>query len=319
MTVKTEPIVAPTEPLADAPQPPKKLTPRKVRRARQRRALKRFWGDFSRNKMGMAGLFILLFFIGMAIFSFFADPGRLDPTVTTGGPRLGGPSLAYPLGTDRQGISVLSLIIEGSRTSLYIGLTAALISMLLGTAVGLWAGYKGAVTDSLLMRLTDAFLVLPWLAFAIVMASILGQSTFAIILIIGITSWAGTARLVRAQVLSVKERNYIERSRALGSSDYQVVMRHVLPNLMPVIFANTILTIAIAILSESALSFLGLGNPLSKSWGTIIEYAFGAGALSLHAWWWLMGPSLCIVAVVLGFTMVGFAMDEIINPRIRER
>ena len=269
--------------------------------------------------MGVAGLIILLFFIGMAIFSFFADPARLDPTLTVDGPRLAGPSLHYPLGTDRQGISVLSLVVEGSRTSLYIGLTAALISMLLGTAVGLWAGYKGAVTDSLLMRLTDAFLVLPWLAFAIVMASILGQSTFAIILIIGITSWAGTARLVRAQVLSVKERTYIERSRALGASDFQVVIRHVLPNLMPVIFANTILTIAIAILSESALSFLGLGNPLSKSWGTIIEYAFHAGALSLHAWWWLMGPSFSIVLVVLGFTMVGFAMDEIINPRIRER
>ena len=317
--MKTQPIIAPTEPPADAPAPPKKLTPRKVRGARRRRALKHFWSDFSTNKMGMAGLLILLFFIGMAIFSFFADPGRLDPTVVTDGPRLAGPSLAYPLGTNQQGISVLSLVVEGSRTSLYIGLTAALISMLLGTTVGLWAGYKGAVTDSLLMRLTDAFLVLPWLAFAIVMASILGQSTVAIILIIGITSWAGTARLVRAQVLSVKERNFIERSRALGSSDYQVVMRHVLPNLMPVIFANTILTIAIAILSESALSFLGLGNPLSKSWGTIIDNAFQAGALTLHAWWWLMAPSLSIVLVVLGFTMVGFAMDEIINPRIRER
>jgi peptide/nickel transport system permease protein len=317
--VKTEPIVAPSEPPADAPLPPKKLSPRKLRRARRRRALRKFWSDFSRNKMGMAGVIILLFFIGMAIFSAVADPARLDPTITTNGPRLAGPSFRYPLGTDRQGISVLSLVIEGSRTSLYIGLTAAVISMVIGTAVGLWAGYKSAVTDALLMRITDAFLVLPWLAFAIVMASILGQNTFAIILIIGITSWAGTARLVRAQVLSVKERNYIERSRALGTSDFQVVIRHVLPNLMPVIFANTILTIAIAILSESALSFLGLGNPLSKSWGTLIEEAFGAGALSLHAWWWLMAPSLCIVLVVLGFTMVGFAMDEIINPRIRER
>jgi peptide/nickel transport system permease protein len=317
--VKTEPIVAPSEPPADAPLPPKKLSPRKLRRARRRRALRKFWSDFSRNKMGMAGVIILLFFIGMAIFSAVADPARLDPTITTNGPRLAGPSFRYPLGTDQQGISVLSLVIEGSRTSLYIGLTAAVISMVIGTAVGLWAGYKSAVTDALLMRITDAFLVLPWLAFAIVMASILGQNTFAIILIIGITSWAGTARLVRAQVLSVKERNYIERSRALGTSDFQVVIRHVLPNLMPVIFANTILTIAIAILSESALSFLGLGNPLSKSWGTLIEEAFGAGALSLHAWWWLMAPSLCIVLVVLGFTMVGFAMDEIINPRIRER
>jgi peptide/nickel transport system permease protein len=120
-------------------------------------------------------------------------------------------------------------------------------------------------------------------------------------------------------VLSVKERTYIERSRALGASDAHVVIKHVTPNLMPVIFANTILTIAIAILSESQLSFLGLGDPKSKSWGTMIDEAFHAGALTLHAWWWLMAPSLSIVLVVLGFTMLGFAMDEILNPRIRER
>jgi peptide/nickel transport system permease protein len=125
--------------------------------------------------------------------------------------------------------------------------------------------------------------------------------------------------LVRAQSLSTKERAYIERSRALGGSDWYVMTRHLLPNLMPVIFANTILTIAIAILSESALSFLGLGDPLSKSWGTTIEEAFNTGALTLGMWWWLLGPSLCIVLVVLAFTMVGSAMDEIINPRIRER
>jgi peptide/nickel transport system permease protein len=183
----------------------------------------------------------------------------------------------------------------------------------------MWAGYKSSITDVALMRLTDVFLVLPWLALAIVLAAMFGQNFWIIILIIGLTSWAGTARLVRAQVLSVKERTYIERSRALGGSDRHVVLKHITPNLMPVIFANTILTIAIAILSESQLSFLGLGDPKSKSWGTIIEEAFSHGALSLHAWWWLMAPSLCIVLVVLAFTMVGFAMDEIINPRIRER
>jgi peptide/nickel transport system permease protein len=191
--------------------------------------------------------------------------------------------------------------------------------MVLGTTIGMWAGYKSSVTDAVLMRLTDVFLVIPWLALAIVLASMFGQNMWIIILIIGLTSWAGTSRLVRSQVLSVKERTYIERSRALGASDFHVVAKHITPNLMPVIFANTILTIAIAILSESQLSFLGLGDAKSKSWGTVIEDAFHAGALSLHAWWWLMAPSLCIVLVVLAFTMVGFAMDEILNPRIRER
>ncbi len=316
--MKTEPIAPPEH---DVPPValPKKLTPRQLKRARRRRALRGFWAQFRENKMGLVGVAILAFFVAMAIFSIFADKGRLDPTIVTNGPRLAGPSMQYPLGTDQQGISVLSLVIEGSRISLFVGLTAALISMFLGTTIGLWAGYKGAFADGLLMRLTDAFLVLPWLAFAIVLAAVFGQSMGIIIIIIGVTSWAGTARLVRAQVLSVKERTFIERSRALGAKDSQIVIRHVLPNLMPIIFANTILTIAIAILSESALAFLGLGDPLAKSWGTLIGEAFDAGALSLHAWWWLMAPSLSIVFVVLAFTMIGFAMDEIINPRIRER
>ncbi|HTG48784.1 MAG TPA: ABC transporter permease [Actinomycetota bacterium] len=296
-----------------------KISPRKLRRARQRKAIARFWAQFRTSKMGMAGLIILIFFSVMAISSIFADKGRLDPTITTNGPILAPPSLQYPLGTDDYGISVLSLVVEGSRISLFIGLVATVISMLLGSGIGIWSGYKAGIQDTSLMFVTDAFLVLPWLALAIVLAAIFGQNVWVIIAIIGFTSWAGTARLVRAQVLSVKERTYIERSRALGASDWHVVSRHVLPNVMPVIFANTILTIAIAILSESALSFLGLGNPLQVTWGTIIEKAFRAGALTLGAWWWLLAPSACIVLVVLAFTMVGFAFDDIVNPRIRER
>ena len=317
--MKTEPaITAPPE----APTPvalPKKLTPKQLKWARRRRALSRFWSEFHQSKAGMIGLAILVFFAATAIFSIFANKGALDPTVTTNGPRLAGPSLKYPLGTQIDGISVLSLTIEGSRISLFVGLAAAFISMALGTIIGMWAGYKSAVHDAILMRITDVFLVLPWLALAIVLAAMFGQNFWIIIIIIGLTSWAGTARLVRAQVLSVKERTYIERSRALGASDAHVVIKHITPNLMPVIFANTILTIAIAILSESQLSFLGLGDPKAQSWGTQIEQAFTHGALTLHAWWWLMAPSLSIVLVVLGFTMVGFAMDEIVNPRIRER
>jgi peptide/nickel transport system permease protein len=317
--VKTE-----TEPIASSTEEvpvllPKRLSPRRIRWARRRKALTRFWSQFRTNKMGMFGLAILLFFIGMAIFSIFADKGRLDPTITTNGPVLANPSWAYPLGTNLQGISILSLVVEGSRISLFVGLTASLISMLIGSSIGIWAGYRSGFSDVILMRITDVFLVLPWLALAIVLAAVFGQNMWVIIFIIGLTSWAGTSRLVRAQVLSVKERTYIERSRALGGSDWHVVTRHVLPNVMPVIFANTILTIAIAILSESALSFLGLGDPLRPSWGTTIEEAFNNGALTLGKSAWLLAPSFCIVAVVLAFTMVGFAMDEIVNPRIRER
>jgi len=293
--------------------------PRKIRRARRRQAMGRFWKQYRRSVMGMLGLVILIFFIGMALFAiFFANPAATDPTLTKG-PVLAPPSRAYPLGTDDTGISVLSLVIAGSKTSLLVGLAATVISMTVGAFIGIVAGYRAGLTDVSLMRVTDMFLVIPWLALAIVLASIFGQSLFIIICIIGFTSWPGTARLVRAQVLSVKEHQYVERGRGLGASDWYVVTRHVLPNVMPVILANTILTVAIAILSESALSFLGLGDPFNITWGTIIEFAFEAGATSIGAWWWLLAPSMCIVLVVLGFTLCGFAFDEIINPRLRER
>jgi peptide/nickel transport system permease protein len=317
MKTETEPVAPPS---TEAPVAlPKRLSPRRIRWARRKKALSRFWEQFRKNKMGMFGLAILVFFFAMAIFSIFASKGRLDPTITTDGPILANPSWKYPFGTNLQGISVLSLVIEGSRTSLFVGLTASLISMVIGSAIGIWAGYRSGISDVVLMRITDVFLVLPWLALAIVLAAVFGQNIWVIIFIIGLTSWAGTSRLVRSQVLSVKERTYIERSRALGGSDWHVVTRHVLPNVTPVIFANTILTIAIAILSESALSFLGLGDPFRVTWGTIIEDAFTNGALTLGKWSWLLAPSFCIVIVVLAFTMVGFAMDEIVNPRIRER
>jgi peptide/nickel transport system permease protein len=140
-----------------------------------------------------------------------------------------------------------------------------------------------------------------------------------IILVIGATSWPSTSRLVRAQVLSVKTRPYVERARALGAGHWHMTTRHILPNVGPIIFANTVLLVAIAILSETTLSFLGLGDPLSISWGTILEAAFNAGASTAGNWWWLVPPGLSIVLVVLAFTMCGYALDEILNPRLRRR
>ena len=266
----------------------------------------------------MAGLAILVFFVGVAIFGVFADTSGTRITEATGDP-LQPPSASYPLGTDNYGRSVLTLTIQGAKVSLLVGLSATLITMVIGSAVGLIAGFRGGWLDQLLMRVTDWGLVIPWLVLAISLASIFGQSLFIIILVIGLTTWPSTARLVRAQVLSVKERPYVERSRALGASEWHLVTRHILPNVMPVIMANTVLIVAIAILSETALSFLGLGDPFSISWGQILEQANTAGASTLGAWWWLGAPGLCIVLVVLAFTMIGFALDEIINPRIRER
>jgi peptide/nickel transport system permease protein len=293
--------------------------PRRIAWQRRRLAVSRFWKSFRRSKMGMAGLIILIFFFLVAVFApLLADPKGLDPTLVNG-PQLAPPSWQYPLGTDDLGRSVLTMVIWGSRISLLVGLLATILTMIIGAGIGILSGYRAGWTDGLLMRITDWFLVIPWIALAIVLASILGQSLGIIIFVIGVTSWASTARIVRSQVLSVRERSYVERARALGANDWHVITRHVLPNVFPVIFANTILIVATAILSETTLSFLGLGDPLHISWGTIIENAFDAGATSLGAWWWLVSPGVAIVLVVVAFTMCGYAMDDILNPRLRQR
>src|SRR5712691_1127098 len=281
-------------PLA-ATAPPKVLTdPRKIARARRKAALKRVWKIFRKNKMGMAGLGILVFFILVAIFApLLASHCDLSPTCHPNNPQYAAPSLKFPFGTDNLGRSVLSLTIWGTRISMIVGLAATALTMLLGSAIGLFAGYYGAWRETVLMRVTDWFLVIPFLPLAIVLAALLGPSLITIIFVIGVTSWPSTARVIRAQVLSVKTRAYVERSRALGSSDWHLMSRHILPNVAPLIFANTILTVAVAILSESTLSFLGLGDPLHTSWGTMLEFAFHAGAGTTGAWWWLLPPGLC--------------------------
>lgn len=293
-------------------------SPRKIVWARRRAALRRFWAAYRKDKMGVAGLVILLFFSCIAIYAVFADDTGTRITEATG-PRLAPPSLEYPFGTDDQGRSVLTLTLHGSKISLLVGLSATVITMVIGSAIGLLAGFRGGWIDQLLMRITDWGLVIPWLVLAISLASIFGQSLFVIILVIGLTTWPSTARLVRSQTLSVKERPYVERARALGASNWHLITRHLLPNVMPVIMANTVLIVAIAILSETQLSFLGLGDPLSQSWGLILEQASSSGAATQGAWWWLGAPGLCIVLVVLSFTMIGFALDQIINPRLRDR
>jgi peptide/nickel transport system permease protein len=292
--------------------------PRQIKRARRRRALADFWRQFRKSKMGVAGLLILVFFIGMAIFAVFASKDGLDPTLVNG-PRLAPPSLEYPLGTDNFGVSILTQVVQGSKVSLLVGLVASIMTIAIGALVGIVAGYRGGAYDTLLMRFTDFGLVVPWLALAIILASIIGPSLLTIIIVIGVTSWPSTARLVRSQVLSVRERPYVERARALGGGNWHMIGHHVLPNVMPVILANAVLVVAIAILSETALSFLGLGDPFHPSWGTMIEDAFAGSATTLGAWWWIVPPGACIVLVVLAFTMIGFALDEIINPKLRER
>lgn len=303
----------------EAPAPPPLRDPKRIRWARRRRALGGFWRVYRRSTMGMVGLGLLAIFVIVALTAPLLV-GEEDISVQNPpGVPFQPPSLEFPLGTDDFGRSILDLVIYGSRISLLVGFAATVMTMVVGTVVGIAGGYFGGKTDAVMNAFTNWFLVIPWIPLAIVLASILGQSLLNTIIVIGVTSWAGTARLVRADTLSVKERPYVERARALGASNWHLVSRHILPNVMPVIFANTVLTVALSILAETTLSLLGLGDPSSTSWGAIIFESFDAGALSAGLWWWLIPPGVCICLVTLAFTMCGYALDEVLNPKIRER
>ena len=191
--------------------------------------------------------------------------------------------------------------------------------MLIGTLVGLLSGYFTGWPGAVLFRLTEWVLVIPFLPLAIVLASVLGRSLVNIVIVIGVTSWPGTALLIRSQTLSIKERAYLERARVLGAGRWHQIRRHVLPNVMPMVFANTTLTVAIAILTETTLSFLGLGDPTRVSWGSMLDDAYQVGAITTGSWWFIVPPGLCVVLVVLSFTLIGQALEDVLNPRLEGR
>jgi peptide/nickel transport system permease protein len=299
-------------------QEPRTLSARAVVRARKRAARARFLAEFRRETAGVVGLAILVVFIALALLApLLFSSNELKVTEATGG-TLQGPNGTYWLGTDETGRSVLALLVWGTRVSLLVGFAATVISMAIGTIVGIASGHFGTWVGAILERLTDWFLVIPFLPLAIALSTVLGASLVNVIVVIGVTSWPGTARLVRAQTLSVEARPYLERARVLGGGHWHQMSRHVLPNVMPLVLANTTLTVAIAILSETTLSFLGLGDPFRVSWGSMLDDAFGAGAISSGAWWYTMPPGVCVVVVVLAFTLVGRALENVLDPRAGE-
>jgi peptide/nickel transport system permease protein len=295
-------------------------SPRALAWQRRRRALGRAWGQYRRHRAGMIGLGILVTIVAMALLApVISDAKELDVVNTVDNPTWAKPWDFAPLGTDNFGRSVWAQFVWGARISLVVGLAATIVAIVIGSVVGILSGFYRGILSAVLARLTEWFLVIPFLPLAIVLAAILGPSIENLILVIGITSWPSTARLVRAQVLTLKERPYVERSRALGASNRHLMGRHVLPNVSPIILANLTLTVPIAILSETTLAFLGLGDPSRASWGKMLEEAFNAGALGRNAWWYFLPPGLGIMAVVLAFTLIGTALEEILDPRLRER
>ena len=291
---------------------------RRIAWLRRRRALAGAWAQYRRSRPGMIGLVVLVLFVAMALAApLLADEAGLSAVNTTANDPWLSPSEFAPLGTDKLGRSIWTQIVWGSRISLLVGLAATLIATVIGMVVGIAAGFYGHRTGAVLMRLTEWFLVIPFLPAAIVLAAVLGPSIRNIILVIGITSWPSMARIVRAQVLTLKQRLYVDRSRALGASDAHLMGRHILPNIAGLVLANTTLTVPVAILSETTLAFLGLGDPANASWGKMLEEAFTQGAITEQAWWYYIPPGVGILLVVLAFTLVGHALEEVLDPRLK--
>jgi peptide/nickel transport system permease protein len=287
--------------------------------ARRRARAADVWRQFRASRSGMAGLMLLVLVVVLALLAPVIAPARLLDVTRIDNPINHPPTWRLPLGTDPSGRSVLVTLLWGARVSLLVGVVATLISMVIGTVVGMAAGHFRGWASEVLLRVVDFFLVLPSLLLAIVLSSVLHRGVWTIILAIGVTSWASTARLVRAQTLTIEARPYIERSWALGAGHRHVIAKHVLPAVLPLVMANTTLTVGSAIIAESTLSFLGLGDTTKPSWGTMLKLALDSGAATGGFWWFVLSPGVAIVVVVLAFTLVGRAFEAVVNPTLRVR
>jgi peptide/nickel transport system permease protein len=276
-----------------------------------------FWRTFRRSKMGMVGAFMLLSAVFMAVFAPQLAPHDPKEQVrVTIDDIYSPPNSEYLLGRDDAGKDVLSNFIYGARVSLIVGFFASFISIVIGGTVGILAGYYGGRLENILMRFTDIMLVIPDFPLIVLLVALTKPSLLNIILVIGLLGWTGSARLVRAQTIAVKQRKFVLRARAIGAGHGHIIRRHIFPLVLPLIVVNTVLVISLAILNESALSFLGLSDPTQLSWGQMLNFAFTRGAMSSGAWWVLVVPGLGIVWLVLGCTLLGQGLEQVLNPRL---
>ena len=268
------------------------------------------------HRMGRIGLVIITLFLVAALFAPYLR--TVDPQKSGKGENiLQSPSAQFWLGTDDLARDVWSQTIYGSRVSLTIGMVAAVVSVFTGALVGLLAGFYGGMIEEILMRAVDFFMMLPQLPLMIVLAAVLGPSMWNIIFVVSLVSWPTTARVVRSQVLSLKERPFVEASRCIGASNFRLMFSEILPNVISLMFAQAVLMITWAIYSEAILSFLGLGDPTRVSWGSMLHFAFESGVLA-RSLWWVLPPIGCIVLLIVSFTFLGSAVSDLMTPGYKE-
>jgi len=282
---------------------------------------RRRWLSVRRNPLGFLGAGILLCFVLMALFapilprlSEIYDPVQgMDPEILG----TSSPSGRHLLGTDAWGGDILSQLMHGARTALLGAVGAAATSVAIGTFIGLVAGYFAGFVDGTLMRLVDVMLTLPLIPLVLVVSSALGQlSIWGLVLLIGFLGWPGIARVIRAQALSLRARDFIESARAYGAGDLRIILRHMAPSVLPLAFVYMSLTANGAIFLEAALSFLGLGDPNTVSWGMMLQWCFKTGN-TFRAPYWMLPPGLAISALCFSFYLIGRGLDEVVNPRLR--
>jgi len=290
-----------------------------------KRNLRDFWKAFHRNKLGLLGGFLVLTAIIVAVCAPLLTPYQPTEIIRDENGRgltFAPPSVHKPLGTDDAGRDIWTQLIYGARISLSVGFLAGFIAMFVGSLFGILAGYFGGHLDNLLMRITDILLVIPDLPLMLVLVATvrqldLGISPLVVLTaVIGLLYWTSTARLIRSQVLTIKERQFVDRARAIGAGHFHIIRKHILPQIMPLIVANTVLVLSIAILIESGLAFLGLGDPTRPSWGAMLNFAFDRSAVTNGAWWFYLPPGLAIVWVSLGCVLLGNVLEEMLNPRL---
>jgi len=280
------------------------------------------WAIFKQSLLGKIGLVLLILFAIMALGSFI--PPLVDPMynpMTGVDPEISfsaGPSWRHWLGTDFMGRDIFSQLLAGARVAFMVGVSAAVMSIFLGTSIGMAAGYMGGFVDTLLMRLADMIMVMPTLLVVLILSSVFGQlNIWTIVVIISLFRWPGVSRIIRGQTLSLKQRSFVEAAKVAGASHFGIIIRHIMPNVLPLAFLFMTFRVTSAIIIEAALAFLGFGDPGTVSWGMMLQWVWKTGHM-FKAPYWLFPPGICISLITLSFYMLGRAMDEVLDPRLRK-
>lgn len=273
-----------------------------------------------KDPLAIIGVTIYVVFLLVALFAdllakdpleiLFLDDGNLAANL--------GPTLEFPLGTTNLGRDIFSQLVIGTRSAFMVGLTAAIAVVALGTLVGLVSGYFGGLIDAVLMRLADIALGIPFLPFVIVLAAFLGPQTQNVVIAITVLLWPNTARVIRSQVLTLRERGFVEAARVAGSSDWRIIRVHIAPNILPLSLLYGSIAIGWAILTEASVSFLGFGPSGSVSWGGMLQDAYASQALSRGSYNWFIPPGLCIVLVVVAGFFISRGYEEVLFPKLKD-